>query len=191
MDNLAALEEILRGYLAVTKNPYLNSMNGLPASVLNDLVGDLVKTADVRITEDNMTIAFDMRRFTNRITGAIKREVIMDEVGMLIEFGASKNVISEITGVHQSKIVTKRKMMKADLPKQGRPRKLDPGEEKMITEMWNRLAGCKSTKLIRTHLYTAYPINDVWLVIRSNDAARSAKKSGVMKKVTKNVCQLN
>lgn len=191
MDNLAALEEILRGYLAVTKNPYLNSMNGLPASVLNDLVGDLVKTADVRITEDNMTIAFDMRRFTNRITGAIKREVIMDEVGMLIEFGASKNVISEITGVHQSKIVTKRKMMKADLPKQGRPRKLDPGEVKMITEMWNRLDGCKSTKLIRTHIYTAYPINDVWLVIRSNDAARSAKKSGVMKKVTKNVCQLN
>jgi len=161
-----AVEEMLREYLDKTKDPYLNSMKGLPANVFNDLIQGLIKSVECKVGEKQMSMNFDMEEFANRVKAAMNSEVILDEVGLLVRYGASKSVISEVTGVQQSKIVLKRKIMNIEFPTQGRMRKLDDAETALIKSLWRKFDGCKTIKLIRTHEYSRQPINEVWSVVR-------------------------
>ena len=166
MVSVAAVEGMLREYMETARDPYINSLKNLPAMVFDELVHELVKSAECFIDDTTMSLTFDMARFHRRAKAAIKRE-IMDEVGLLIKYGASKSVISEVTGMVQSKIKDKRRSMDFDLPHQGRPRKLDAAQVQLVKNVWNKSEGCKTVRLIQTHEYSEFPINDVWLIVRN------------------------
>lgn len=159
---VAIFEEILRG----SRDPFINSMQGLPVNVLDNLLADLVNRSEIKCDSDKLTIEFDIKAFKHRVKGAFQREVLEDEVGVLIQYGASKNVISEVTGVHQSAIKSRRKLMECNHPRQGRPWLLDDGQKKFVIDCWNKFTGNDAVKLVRTHHFTEIPINDVWLVIK-------------------------
>jgi len=172
MVNVEAVEEILREYLETARDPFLNSMKNLPASVFDELVHEFVKSAECDIDDSSMSLTFDIKRFKRRVSAALKRE-IMDEVGLLIKYGASKSVISEVTGVVQSKVKDKRRQMAFDHPKQGRPRNLDPAQKELIRSIWHKSEGTKTVRLIQTHEYSKcsiddgrISINDVWLIVK-------------------------
>ena len=166
MNKPASMSDVFDLFLEHSGDPFLNSMQGLPANILDQLMVDLVKSADIKNADDKLTIVADLRAFKNRVKGAFRSQIFEDEVGVLIQYGASKNVISEVTGVHQSKVVLKRKTMEANYPGQGRPKQLDEWQRPFIVDIWNRFTCSKTVKLIRTHHYSGIPINDVWLVVR-------------------------
>lgn len=166
MNNATSIIEIFKVYLEHSRDPFLNSMKGLPADTLDSLLADLVKKSEVRYESEQLCIVMNIRAFKNHVKGAFKNQVLDDEVGVLIEFGASKSVISEVTGVHPNKIVFKRKTMDLNGPGIGRPKKLDPGDKQFVTDCWNRFEGTKAVKLVRTHHFTGIHINAVWLVVK-------------------------
>ena len=166
MSKTGVLTELLKMYIDTSTDPYLGAMRDLPANVLDALLADFVKNANVSINANLFNISFDMDRFRERIKGAYQRHVLHDEVGILIRYGASKNVISEVTGVHQSKVVSKRKLMTAETPKLGRPRELDEAEKQYIADIWQNTEGCRVTRLVQTHYLSRVSINDVWLTVR-------------------------
>ncbi len=184
MVNVIAVEEILREYLETARDPFLNSMKNLPATVFDELVHEFVKSAECDFDEDSLSLKFDIKRFKRRVRAAIRRE-IMDEVGLLIKYGASKSVISEVTGMVQSKVKDKRRQMELDHPKQGRPRNLDPAQIELITSIWNKSEGTKSVRLIQTHEYSKcsiedgkISINDVWLIVKEIKSVPIIKENG-------------
>lgn len=183
MVNVVAVEGMLREYMETARDPYINSMKNLPAMVFDELVHELVKSAECFVDDKTMSLTFDMARFRRRAKAAIKRE-IMDEVGLLIKYGASKSVISEVTGMVQSKIKDKRRSMDFDLPHQGRPRKLDAAQVQLVKNIWRKSEGCKTVRLIQTHEYSEFPINDVWLIVKDLKCDQSDEESV-------NVCQCN
>ena len=115
MNNATSVIDIFKMYLGHSRDPFLNSIKGLPFDVLDTLLVDLVKRSEIACKDDTLHIAIDIGAFKSRVKGAYKTQVLEDEVGVLIRYGASKNVITEVTGVHQSKIVSKRKVMTSDL----------------------------------------------------------------------------
>lgn len=181
MTNATSIIDIFKVYLEHSSDPYLNSMKGLPADVLDTLLVDLVKQSEISCQSERLNISMDMRAFKDRVKGAFKAQVLEDEVGVLLQYGASKNVISEVTGVHPSKIVCKRKTMSTASPGIGRPKKLDDGDQKFIIECWNKFEGTKAVKLVRTRYYTGIPINDVWLVVKDSSALNMKNKNHVSK----------
>lgn len=166
MNNATSVIDIFKMYLGHSRDPFLNSIKGLPFDVLDTLLVDLVKRSEIACKDDTLHIAIDIGAFKSRVKGAYKTQVLEDEVGVLIRYGASKNVITEVTGVHQSKIVSKRKVMTSDYPKQGRPKQLDAGEKKLVIDCWHKVSGNKAVRLIRAHHYSGVPINDVWLLVK-------------------------
>lgn len=164
-------------FLEHSRDPFLNSMQGLPANVLDRLMADMVKGAEISCKDDNLNILIDVKAFKNRVKGAFTSELFEDEVGVLIQYGASKNVISELTGVHQSKIVCKRKIMDTRLPGQGRPTQLDAGDRDFIIDAWSKFKGNKVVRLVRTHHYSKIPINDVWMVVRDLAGTKSTMEN--------------
>lgn len=184
MVNVEAVEEILREYLDTARDPFLNSMKNLPATVFDELVHEFIKSAECDIDDCSMSLKFDIKRFKRRVSAALKRE-IMDEVGLLIKYGASKSVISEVTGVVQSKVKDKRRQMELDHPKQGRPRNLDPAQIELIRSIWYKSEGTKTVRLIQTHEYSKssiedgkISINDVWLIVKDLKATPCVRESG-------------
>lgn len=166
MNNATSIIDIFKLYLEYSSDPFLNSMKGLPADVLDSLLLDLVKRSKVSCRSEELCIVMDIRAFKARVKGAFKSQVLEDEVGVLIQYGASKNVISEVTGVHPTKIVFKRKTMESQNPGIGRPKKIDLGDKQFIIDCWNRFEGTKAVKLVRTHHFTGIQINAVWLVVK-------------------------
>ena len=106
MNNAASIIDIFKSYLDHSSDPFLNSMKGLPADVLDSLLADLVKKSEVSYELEQLHIVMDIRAFKNRVKGAFKTQVLEDEVGVLIQYGASKSVISEATGVHPCLLYT-------------------------------------------------------------------------------------
>lgn len=157
---------IFEAILNTSSDPFINSMQGLPVNVLDSLLADLVNRSEITCNSETLTIAFDVKAFKHRVKGAYQREVLEDDVGVLIQYGASKNVISEVTGVHQTAIKSRRKLIECNHPKQGRPWQLDNGQKKFITDCWHKFDGNAAKKLVRTHHFTEIPINDVWLVVK-------------------------
>lgn len=172
MNNATSVVDIFKVYLEHSSDPFLNSMKGLPADSLDSLLADLVKKSEVRYESEQLHIVMDIRAFKVRVKGAFKAQVLEDEVGVLIQYGASKSVISEVTGVHPNKIVFKRKTMESTSPGIGRPKQLDVGDKHFITDCWHRFEGTKAVKLVRTHHFTGLPINAVWLVVKELDTSK-------------------
>ncbi len=172
MNNAASIIDIFKSYLDHSSDPFLNSMKGLPADVLDSLLADLVKKSEVSYEAEHLHIVMDIRAFKNRVKGAFKSQVLEDEVGVLIQYGASKSVISEATGVHPNKIVFKRKTMDSSGPGIGRPKKLDTGDRQFVIDCWKRFEGTRAVKLVRTHHFTGIHINAVWLVVKELDEAK-------------------
>jgi len=177
MVNVGAVEEMLREYLEKARDPYLNSMKSLPATVFDELVHEMVRSAECQVSDDSMSLVFNMKRFRRRVRSAMRAN-IMDEVGLLLQYGASKSVISEVTGVLQYKIKERRKKMNLASPRQGRPRKLDKAQMHMIQNIWTKSEGCKTVRLIKTHEYSDFPINDVWLVVRDLKPTFGVEEAG-------------
>jgi len=100
MTNPTSMIDVFNMFLEHSRDPFLNSMQGLPANVLDRLMADMVKNAEINCQDGSLSIIVDMKAFKNRVKAAFTSEIVEDEVGVLIQFGASKNVISELTGVH-------------------------------------------------------------------------------------------
>ncbi|MGK0292315.1 MAG: hypothetical protein ACI9U1_000695 [Porticoccaceae bacterium] len=166
MQDKKSVIAIFEAMLNKSSDPFISSMQGLPVNVLDSLLVDLVNRSEITCDSETLSIAFDVKAFKQRVKGAFQREVLGDEVGVLIQFGASKNVISEVTGVHQTTVKSRRKLMVCNHPMQGRPWQLDNGQKKFITDCWNKFSGNNAVKLVRTHHFTEIPINDVWLVVK-------------------------
>lgn len=177
MTNPTSMIDVFNMFLEHSRDPFLNSMQGLPANVLDRLMADMVKNAEVNCQDGRLSIIVDMKAFKNRVKAAFTSEIVEDEVGVLIQFGASKNVISELTGVHQTKIVSKRKIMDSDIPGQGRPTQLDAGDRQFIIDAWRRFRGNRVVRLVRTHHYSRVPINDVWMVVRDLSKSNHAMEN--------------
>lgn len=172
MTNASSIIDLFKVYLEHSSDPFLNSMKGLPADVLDSLLLDLVKKSKVSCRAEELSIVMDIRAFKIRVKGAFRALVLEDEVGVLIQYGASKNVISEVTGVHPNKIVFKRKTMDLNGPGIGRPKKIDIGDERFIIDCWNKFEGTKAVKLVRTHHFTGIHINAVWLVVKESSTIK-------------------
>jgi len=166
MQDKQSVIAIFEAILGNSSDPFIKSMEGLPVNVLDSLLADLVHRSEIQCGQETLTIKFDIKAFKRRVKGAFQREVLGDEVGVLIQFGASKNVITEVTGVHQTVIKSRRKLMECNHPKQGRPWQLDDGQKRFIEDCWNKFTGSNAVKLVRTHHFTEIPINDVWLVVK-------------------------
>jgi len=166
MQDKQSVIAIFEAILSKSSDPFIKSMQGLPVNVLDTLLADLVNRSEIRCDSEILAIEFDVKAFKRRVKSAFQSEVLSDEVGVLIQFGASKNVISEVTGVHQTAIKSRRKLMECDHPRQGRPWQLDGGQKKFVVDCWNKFTGTKAVKLVRTHHFTGIPINDVWLVVK-------------------------
>ena len=139
MQDKQSVIAIFEAILNNSSDPFINSMQGLPVNVLDTLLADLVNRSEITCDSDTLTIEFDVKAFKQRVKGAFQREVLEDDVGVLIQFGASKNVISEVTGVHQTTIKSRRKLMECNHPKQGRPWQLDNGQKKFIRDCWSKI----------------------------------------------------
>lgn len=166
MQDKQSVIAIFEAILNNSRDPFIKSMQGLPVNVLDSLLADLVNRSEIICNSDTLSIEFDVKAFKHRVKGAFRREVLEDDVGVLIQFGASKNVISEVTGVHQATIKSRRKFMECNHPKQGRPWQLDDGQKNFIRDCWTKFDGNAAVKLVRTHHFTEIPINDVWLVVK-------------------------
>lgn len=186
MTHATSIIDIFQVYLEHNSDPFLNSMKGLPADVLDLLLLDLVKKSKVSCRSEELSIVMDMKSFKARVKGAFRSLVLEDEVGVLIQYGASKNVISEVTGVHPNKIVFKRKTMDSNGPGIGRPKKLDAGDEKFIIDCWNKFEGTKAVKLVRTHHFTGIPVNAVWLVVKELRVPKIDSKRNYVSKQNNN-----
>ena len=166
MQDKQSVIAIFEAILSNSRDPFIKSMKGLPVNVLDSLLADLVNQSEIVCDKETLTIQFNITAFKRRVKGAFHREVLGDEVGVLIQFGASKNVISEVTGVHPTVIKSRRKLMESNYPKQGRPWQLDDGQKQFIEDCWRKFTGSSAVKLVRTHHFTGIPINDVWLVVK-------------------------
>ena len=190
MTNATSIIEIFKAYLGHSSDPFLNSMKGLPADVLDSLLAELVKKSEVSYESEKLCVEMDIRAFKRRVKGAFKNQVLEDEVGVLIQYGASKNVISEVTGVHPNKIVFKRKTMESNSPGIGRPKILDPVDKQFIIDRWGKFEGTKAVKLVRTHHFTDLHINAIWLVVKELDTSKvKSKESYVSKQINNTVTQ--
>ncbi len=176
MTNATSIIEIFKVYLGHSSDPFINSMKGLPADVLDSLLADLVKKSEISYESEKLRIEMDINAFKRRVKGAFKSQVLEDEVGVLIQYGASKNVISEVTGVHPNKIVFKRKTMDSNSPGIGRPKTLDPVDKQFILDCWSKFEGTKAVKLVRTHHFTDIHINAVWLVVKGFDTQKISSR---------------
>jgi len=63
-------------------------MKGLPADVLDSLLADLVKKSEISYESEKLRIEMDINAFKRRVKGAFKNQVLEDEVGVLIQYGA-------------------------------------------------------------------------------------------------------
>lgn len=161
-----AVAELLREYLKYTQDPYLNSMDALPHNVLDKLLTQVVKEAEIDFDDECLKINIPVSNMRRRVISAFKRDIIHDDIGLLILYGASKHIITEITGAHVRTIIKRRKVLNCEKPVIGRPRILSPEELDLVIDMWSRIEGSTALKLIRITAHTGFNISDVWSVVK-------------------------
>jgi len=131
MQNKQSVIAIFEAIIGKSSDPFIKSMEGLPVNVLDSLLTDLVHRSEIQCGQETLAIKFDIKAFKRRVKGAFQHEVLGDEVGVLIQFGASKNVITEVTGVHQT-------VVKSSVTTQSRA---DPGNWTMDKSDLLKIAG--------------------------------------------------
>jgi hypothetical protein len=162
-----AIAQVFRYYASRSQDSLLRSLKELPSDALGDIIGRYTQDVEIKTTEDNLIISFNLVGLRDQISRGLTN-TINDDVGILLSYGCSKDVVNEITGVSLKRIALKRQVMDMDFSVRGRPTKLDEDERSHIVDVWQTIPGSLTLRLIRTFYITRYPINDIWAAVRDN-----------------------